>query len=139
MQKQAIIEEDEHLDDVEEVDQLLADQQAMQCSDWEKFQDADPVIKQLKALMNELGGVAPNKVQLRSKLAQVKSLCQHWNLLEIINGVATRIMKDHTGRKIYACFELFKRVHGYDAGLLVMIRSTPYSVNAFSGTEWPLT
>ena len=67
----------------------MADQQAMQCSDWEKSKNADPVIKQLKALMEEFGVIAPNKVQLRSELAEVKSLCQHWKLLEIINGVAT--------------------------------------------------
>ena len=43
-QKRLILEEDERLDEVEEVDQLLADQQHMQCSDWERAQDADPVI-----------------------------------------------------------------------------------------------
>jgi len=93
-----IIEEDEHLNNVEG-DQLSADQQAIQCSDWEKSQDADPVINRLKVLMEEVGRVAPNTVQLRSKLAEVKSLCQHWNLLEIIYGVATQTMRDQTGRK----------------------------------------
>ena len=41
-QKRLILEEDERLD---EVDQLLADQQSMQCSDWERAGDADPVIR----------------------------------------------------------------------------------------------
>ena len=45
MQKQAILYEDLHLADVEELDALLAEQQQMQCSDWERAQDADPVIK----------------------------------------------------------------------------------------------
>jgi len=94
-----ILEEDKHLDNVEEVDQLSADQQAIQCSDWEKSQDADPVIKRLKGLMEEFGGVAPNRVQIRSELAEVKSLCQHWNLLEIIYSVVMRTMKDQTGRE----------------------------------------
>ena len=35
-QKRRNLEEDERLDEVEEVDQLLADQQRMQCSDWER-------------------------------------------------------------------------------------------------------
>ena len=34
-QKRRILEEDERLDEEEEVDQLLADQQRMQCPDWE--------------------------------------------------------------------------------------------------------
>jgi len=42
---------------------------------------------------------ALNKVQLNSELAEVKSLCQQWNLLEVVNGVATRMLKDQTGRK----------------------------------------
>ena len=63
----------------------------------------------------------PN-VQLRSEAEEVKNLCKLWNLLEIINGVATPTLKDLTGRKIYACLvpaamriELFKRVHGHNA------------------------
>ena len=55
-----------------------------------KGQDADPVIKRMKELMREFGDIAPNKVQLNSELAEVKSFCLHWNLLEIINDVATR-------------------------------------------------
>ena len=57
------------------------------------------------------------------ELAEVKSLCQHWKLLEIVNGVVTRVMRDLTQQKIYASLvpaamriELFKRVHGHDAG-----------------------
>ena len=42
-QKKLILEEDERLD--EEVDQYLADQQSMQCSNWQRAQEADPVIK----------------------------------------------------------------------------------------------
>ena len=67
--------------------------------------------------------IAPSKVQLRSELAEVKSLSQQCNLLEIINGVATKTMRDQTGRKTYVRLvpatmriELFKRVHGHDAG-----------------------
>ena len=118
-----ILEEDERLDEVEEVDQLLADQQSLQCSDWESAQDADPVIKCMKILMEEYGDVAPTKDQVLPELAEVKSLCQHWKLLEIINGVVTRVMCDLTQQKIYARLvpaamrvELFKRVHGHDAG-----------------------
>ena len=43
---------------MEEVDQLLADQQRMQCPDWERVQDADPVIKRMKSLMKEYCDVA---------------------------------------------------------------------------------
>ena len=71
----------------------------MHCFDREKSQDADPVIKRLKELMKEFEDVAPNKVQLRSEPAEVKSLCQHWNLLEIIYSDAMRTMKDQTGRE----------------------------------------
>ena len=74
----------------------------------------------MRELIEDIGEVAPNKVQLRSELVEVKSLCQHWNLLEKINGVATRVMKDLTGRKTYARLvpaamgiELFKTVHGH--------------------------
>ena len=74
----------------------MADQQRMQCSDWERAQDADPVIKRMKSLMKEYGDVAPTKKQLVPELAEVKHLCQHWNLLEIVNGVATRVMSDLT-------------------------------------------
>ena len=35
-QKKLILEEDERLDEVEEVDQYLADQQSMQCSNWQR-------------------------------------------------------------------------------------------------------
>ena len=51
----------------------------MQCSDWERAQDADPVIKRMKILMEEYGDVAPTKEQLLPELAEVKSLCQHWS------------------------------------------------------------
>ena len=122
-QKRLILEEDERLDEVEEVDQLLADQQRMQCPDWERAQDADPVIKHMKSLMQEYGDVAPTKEQLLPELAEVKSLCQHWKLLEIVNGVVTRVMRDLTQQKIYARLvpaamriELFQRVHGYESG-----------------------
>ena len=60
--------------------------------------DADPVLKQLKELMREFGSVAPNSAQLNSEQAEVKNLCQHWNLRELVNGVATRVMKDLTGQ-----------------------------------------
>ena len=79
------MEEDNDLDQIEEVDQLLADQQRMQCSDWERAQDADPVIKHMKSLLEEYGDVAPTKEQLIPELAEVKYLCQHWHLLEIVN------------------------------------------------------
>ena len=69
LQKQAILDEDLHLDDVDELDYLLAEQQKMQCSNWEHAQDADPVIKRIKELMREFGEVAPNPVQLRSQTA----------------------------------------------------------------------
>ena len=95
----------------------------MQCPDWEKAQDADPVIKHMKEFMVEFGDVAPNKVQLNSELAAVKSLCLHWNLLEIINGVATRVMKDLAVQETYShlvpakmFIELFEPVHRHDAG-----------------------
>ena len=39
-QKRVIMEEDNELDQIEEMDQLLADQQQMQCSDWKRAQDA---------------------------------------------------------------------------------------------------
>ena len=67
--------------------------------------------------------MAPTKEQLLPELAEVKSLCQHWKLLKIINGVVTRVMRDLTQQKIYARLvpaamriELFKRVHRHDAG-----------------------
>ena len=73
--------------------------------------------------MREFSDLVPNDVQLGFKAQRVKDLCQHWNLLEIIKGVATCTLKDLTGRKIYARLvpaamrlELFKRVHGHDAG-----------------------
>ena len=87
LQKQVILDEDLHLVDVEE----------MQCTDWERAQDADPVIKRLTELMREFVDIAPKKVQLRSDPAEVKSFCKHWNLLEIINGSMKRALKDLTG------------------------------------------
>ena len=72
-----------------EVPDVLADQCAMQCSDWVRAQDADPVVKQLKELKKEFGGVAPNNAQLISELAVVKNLCQHWNMIELVKGVVT--------------------------------------------------
>ena len=91
----------------------------MQCSDWERAQDADPVIKRMKSLMEEYGDVE----HLVPELAEVKHLCQHWNLLEIINGVVTRVMRDLTEQKVYARLvpaamriEFFQRVHGHAAG-----------------------
>ena len=77
LQKQSILEDDLHQDDVEELDALLAEQHQMQCSNWKRAQDADPVIKRTKELMREFVDVAPNKVQLRSEPAEVKSLCKH--------------------------------------------------------------
>ena len=95
----------------------------MQCPDCAHVQGADPVIKRLKVLMEEFEGIAPNKEQLNSELAEVKNLCQYLNLLEIVNGFATRDIKDQTGRKTYARLvpavmgiELFKRVHGHNTG-----------------------
>ena len=85
--------------------------------------DAEPFIKRLKEIMEEFGGVAPNKAQFNSELALVKNLCRHWNLLEIVNCVVTSMLKDLTSQMTYACLvpsaipiELFKRVHGHDAG-----------------------
>ena len=118
-----VIIRDEEQAEAKEVPDVLADQRAMQCSDWAHEQDADPVLKHLKALLKEFGSVAPNNAQLISELVEVKSLCQHWNLLELVNDVATRVMKDLTGQVTYArlvpadmCVELFKLVHGQDAG-----------------------
>ena len=71
----------------------MAGQQSVQCSDGERAQDADPVI--MKILMEEYGDVAPTSEQWLSEL-EVKSLCQHWRLLEIIGGVVTRVMRDLT-------------------------------------------
>ena len=48
----------------------------------------------MKILMEEYGDVAPTSEQLLSELAEVKSLCQHWRLLEIVGGVVTRVMRD---------------------------------------------
>ena len=72
----------------------MADQQSMQCSERERAQDADPVIWRMKILMEEYGDVAPTSEQWLSELAEVKSLCQHWRLLEIIGGVVTRVLRD---------------------------------------------
>ena len=73
--------------------------------------------------MEEYCDVAITKEQLVPELAEVKHLCQHWNLLEIINGVVTRVMHDLTKQKVYARLvpaamriELFQRVHGHEAG-----------------------
>ena len=101
----------------------MADQRLMQCPNWVYTQDADPVIKPLKEIMEEFCGFALNKALLNPELAEVKNLCQYWNLLEIVNGVATRVMKDLTGQVTYALLvpaamsiELFKKVHGHNAG-----------------------
>ena len=65
LQRQAILEYDlYHDDDVDDMDALLAEQCQMQCSNWERAQDAYPVIKCSKELMREFGDVAPNRVQL---------------------------------------------------------------------------
>ena len=53
----------------------------------------------MKILMEEYGDVAPTKEQLLPELAEVKSLCQHWRLLEIINGVVRQVMRDLTQRR----------------------------------------
>ena len=53
----------------------------MQCFDWERAQDADPVMKRMKSLLEKYGDVY---------------LCQHWSLLEMINGVATRVISDRS-------------------------------------------
>ena len=50
---------------------ILADQCAMQCPDWVRAQDADPVIKRMKVIIEEFGDVAPNKAQLNSELTEV--------------------------------------------------------------------
>ena len=47
---------------------ILDDQRPMQCLDWAHAQDADPVIKRLKVLMNE----CCNNAQLNSELAEAK-------------------------------------------------------------------
>ena len=83
-QRRVIIGEETQTEIMEKPD-ILADQRAMQCPDWVRAQDADSVIKRLKVIMEEFGRVAPNKAQFNSELAEVKSLCRHWNLLEIVN------------------------------------------------------
>ena len=45
----------------------------------------------MKILMEEYGEYSE---QWLLELAEVKSLCQHWRLLEIIGGVVTRVMRD---------------------------------------------
>ena len=50
----------------------------------------------MKILMEEYGDVVPTNEQLLSELAEVESLCQHWELLGIIGGVVTRVMRDLT-------------------------------------------
>jgi len=45
LQPQAKQPDDQHLVQVEDVYDLLAEQSQMQCSVWERTQDADPVIK----------------------------------------------------------------------------------------------
>ena len=54
---------------------------------------------------------------------EVKAICQHWNLLEIIKGVVTRTTSDLTGQRSYSRLvplsmriEIFQRIHGYDMG-----------------------
>ena len=49
LQKRATLDADQHLDDVEELDELLADQQKMQCSDWEpiKMQTLSSSVRKL--------------------------------------------------------------------------------------------
>ena len=54
----------------------------------------------MKILLEEYGDVAPTSEQLLSELAEVESLCQHWKLLEIINGVVTRVMRDLTHKVV---------------------------------------
>ena len=98
----------------------------------------------MKSLMKEYGDVAPTKEQLLLELAEVKNLCQHWNLLEIINGVVTRIMRDLTQQKIYArlvpcALSCSKGFMGLMQDTLGMLRSIRYSVSDSSGTECPLT
>ena len=56
----------------------------MSCLDWLKAQDAYPAINHTEDLMLEFGNEAPKKRQLNSDIAEVKSLCDHWNLLEIV-------------------------------------------------------
>ena len=101
----------------------------MQCSDWERAQDADPVIKRMKILMKE---------QLLPELAEVKSLCQHWKLLEIIKRVVTRVMRDLTQQKIYArqppcALSSSRGFTGMMLGTSGMLRSIRYSVSGSSG------
>ena len=67
LQRQAILRDDERLDEAEDVYHLLADQSQMLCSDWEHAQDAEPVIKRMKELIEEFADVAPNDVQLGSE------------------------------------------------------------------------
>ena len=66
-ERPVIIGEEAHTEILEEPD-ILADQCVMQCLDWVRLQDADPVIKRLKEIIEEFGGVAPNKAQLNSEL-----------------------------------------------------------------------
>ena len=67
-----------------------------------KAQGTNPVIKRLKELLEEFKTEAPYNVQLNSEMAEVKYLCSHWNCLEIVRGVVTRVTGDLTGRKIYS-------------------------------------
>ena len=117
---------------------ILADQDKMSCQDWVKAQTADPAIRRTREILREFGKVTPNKNQLISEMAEVKALCQHWRLLEIIRGVVTRVVGNLAGFKTYARLvpvtmrtELFKRVHGYDTGHFGYAKIYPLFVERF--------
>ena len=109
--------------DVTVAERDIAVKAYLKSTDWEKAQMLDPAIKRTRELMKEYESVAPTKVQLKPELMEVKAICQHWNLLEIIKGVVTRTTSDLTGQKSFSRLvpvsmriEIFKRIHGYDMG-----------------------
>ena len=88
-QFEEIIENDEMLSEPTLDDVLVDRQKHMSCTDWKKAQDAYPAIKHMRELIKEFGHGASNKRQLKSAMAELKSLCDHWNLLEIVHCVVT--------------------------------------------------
>ena len=82
-----IIADDARLDIVETEKDIFAGQNSMCCSDWEKSQSADPAIKRVRMLLEMYKDEPPSKRALNSETAEVKDLCRHWNLLQVIRGV----------------------------------------------------
>ena len=80
-------------------DEFADKRHTMSCSDWVKAQDTDPAIKHMKEFIEELRAEAPNKIQPCSEIEEVKDLCSHWNCLEIVRGVVSRVTGDLTSRK----------------------------------------